>query len=239
MSLQPPAIELSGVSRRFGRTIALRGVDLQIGPAESVAVLGVNGAGKTTLLRTMCALARPTRGRISVLGLDPWSDRTRALSRVGVVGHQSYLYPELTCAENLRFFATMFGVADADEAVDEALGRVSLSHRRDDRAGALSRGLLQRLNLARATIHSPDLLILDEPDTGLDEPGRGILRQVIDGQVARGGSVVFTTHAIERGLSMATRCVLLERGSLRLDRPVSDGLFAEIAPLLSLSEPDQ
>lgn len=217
----PAFVALAGVSKRYGRTIALRGVDLVVKQAEAVAVLGTNGAGKTTLLRTIATLARPTRGSLRLFGLDPWRERSQVRARIGVVAHQPYIYPELTCRENLRFFATMFAVNNDAETLNAVLARVGLASRADDRAAALSRGLLQRLSLARAIVHEPDVLILDEPDTGLDAPGRAVLSEIIAGQTAAGGSVLFTTHALERALEIAHRCVVLERGVLTHDQPVA------------------
>lgn len=233
MSEPPPFVELAGVAKRFGRAVALRGIDLVVAPGEVVAVLGANGAGKTTLLRTIATLARPTRGRLRLFGLDPWRERTIVRARIGVVAHQPYLYPELTCRENLRFFATMFAAPADVPSIDAVLARVGLAARRDDRAASLSRGLLQRLSLARAIVHRPELLILDEPDTGLDAPGRAVLDNVIAEQAEAGGAVVFTSHAIDRALDIATRIVVLERGSLVLDQPATPGARAAAAAMLA------
>jgi heme exporter protein A len=150
-------------------------------------------------------------------------------ARLGVVAHQPYVYPELTCTENLTFFATMFGLTDTAERAAAALERVGLARRAGDRAATLSRGLLQRLNLARAILHEPLVLVLDEPDTGLDAAGREVLSELVRSQVGRGGSVVLTTHALEYGLDLATRVVVLADGRVVLDQPralVSDAAVA-------------
>jgi heme exporter protein A len=211
--------EIEHVYKRFGNKVALRDVNVTLTAGESVALLGANGAGKTTLLRTMATLSRPTRGRVAAFGVDAWSARSEVRARLGVVAHQPYVYPELTCTENLTFFATMFGLADTAERAAAALERVGLARRAGDRAATLSRGLLQRLNLARAILHEPLVLVLDEPDTGLDLAGREVLSELVRSQVARGGSVVLTTHALEYGLDLATRVIVLAEGRVVLDRP--------------------
>ncbi|MEX1158385.1 MAG: heme ABC exporter ATP-binding protein CcmA [Thermomicrobiales bacterium] len=207
------------VYKRFGTTIALRDVSFRLAAGEAVALLGANGAGKTTLLRTLATLSRPTRGSVRAFGVDAWSARAEVRARLGVVAHQPYIYPELSCAENLAFFATMFGLEDAGKRATRALERVGLAGRAGDRAATLSRGLLQRLNLARAILHDPSALVLDEPDTGLDAAGRDLLSEIVRSQVARGGSVVLTTHALDYALVLATRVVVLADGRVVLDEP--------------------
>lgn len=214
-----PFFEIEHVYKRFGKKVALRDVNVILTAGESVALLGANGAGKTTLLRTMATLSRPTRGHVTAFGIDAWSARSEVRGRIGVVAHQPYVYPELSCAENLVFFATMFGLSGASGLAAVALERVGLARRAGDRAATLSRGLLQRLNLARAILHDPLVLVLDEPDTGLDAAGREVLSDLVRSQVDRGGSVVLTTHALEYGLDLASRVVVLANGRIVLDRP--------------------
>jgi heme ABC exporter ATP-binding subunit CcmA len=214
-----PLFQVEHVYKRFGTKVALRDVNFKLIVGESVALLGANGAGKTTLLRTLATLSRPTRGRVTAFGVDAWSARPEIRARLGVVAHQPYVYPELSCAENLIFFATMFDLDDASDRAATALTRVGLAGRADDRAATLSRGLLQRLNLARAILHEPAALVLDEPDTGLDAAGRTVLSEIVRAQVARGGSVVLTTHALDFALELATRVVILADGRVMLDAP--------------------
>lgn len=210
-------IQLTHVYKRFGSRVALRDVNVTLRAAEAVAVLGANGAGKTTLLRTAATLARPTRGSVAAFGVDAWSERSQVRARIGVVAHQPYVYPELTCAENLRFFAAMFEVDD--RVVGVALDRLGLAERSGQRAGELSRGLLQRLNIARATLHDPAVLILDEPDTGLDAAGRAVLAEITGTHIERGGSVMFTTHSLDLAMSIATRVIVVRAGWIVLDAP--------------------
>jgi heme exporter protein A len=213
-----PYLESRGVYKRFGRDVILRDVNVQAMPGESIALLGANGAGKSTLLRLFATLSRPTRGTVLAFGEDAWDTRDSVRARIGVVAHQPFVYPELTCRENLHFFATMFSL-DGDQVVPPALDAVGLTTRRDSAASTLSRGLLQRLNLARAILHSPAVLILDEPDTGLDRSGRQVLTEIISEQRRRGGLVIFTTHSYEFGLEQASRVVALQEGEVSLDRP--------------------
>jgi len=200
----------------------LRDVSLQIAQGECVALLGANGAGKTTLLRTMATLSRPTRGTVFAFGVDAWQERQAVRSRLGVVAHQPWLYPELTCRENLRFFGTMFQLERLEERVEATLEHVGLGARLDDAAGTLSRGLLQRLNLARAVLHEPDVLLFDEPDTGLDAAGREVLARMVDEHVRAGGSAVVTTHALDLALDLATRVVVVSAGSIVVDANRTD-----------------
>lgn len=229
MTGEVPVFQVEHVYKRFGTKVALRDVSVVVRQGEAVAVLGANGAGKTTLLRAMATLSRPTRGVVRAFGGDAWSARAEVRARIGVVAHQPYVYPELSCRENLTFFGTMFGLAQPSVAAGTALQRVGLGRRADDRAATLSRGLLQRLNLARAILHEPSVLVLDEPDTGLDAAGREVLSEIVRSQVARGGSVILTTHALEYALELATRVVVLADGRVVLDEVrerVSDGQVA-------------
>jgi len=233
VSSTPPFFETSHVYKRFGTKIALRDVNVTLVAGESVALLGANGAGKTTLLRTLATLSRPTRGQVLAFGVEAWGARADVRSRIGVVAHQPYVYPELTCTENLAFFATMFGLDDVGRRAATALDRVGLTKRADDRAATLSRGLLQRLNLARAILHEPLVLVLDEPDTGLDAAGREVLSEIVRSQVARGGSVVLTTHALEYGVDLATRVVVIAEGQVVLDQPRERVSDVEVAAAIA------
>lgn len=227
-----PLLETRGVFRRYGRQVVLRDVSLAISPGESVGVFGANGAGKSTLLRMMATLTRPSRGEVLAFGEPVIANRIAVRRRIGVVGHQPYVYPELTCRENLRFFATMFKL-DPEEVIVPAIEAVGLGGREDSRASTLSRGLLQRLNIARATLHRPDVLILDEPDTGLDRAGRSVLEATVATVTGRGGAVVLTTHAHEFGLGLSTRTVVLQQGILAWDGSSSDLAVADLDRLVA------
>ncbi|MBI3743759.1 MAG: heme ABC exporter ATP-binding protein CcmA, partial [Chloroflexi bacterium] len=163
------AVQAQGISKRYGRNVALRSVDLEVRPGERVAVFGPNGSGKTTLLRILAGLTRQTKGKFWLHGANTGEQRQSIRRRLGVVAHHPYLYDDLSPEENLQFYARMFGLEDAPAKVEQALRTVGMEHRRRDRVRTLSRGMQQRVAIARALLHDPDLLLMDEPDTGLDQ----------------------------------------------------------------------
>jgi heme ABC exporter ATP-binding subunit CcmA len=177
-----------------------------------MALLGANGSGKTTLLRILAALIKPDTGTVCIGGWDIERDAQQVRRLVGFVTHQPYLYDELTALENLLFFGRMYAVKRPRERAAELLQRVGLAKRAGERAGALSRGQAQRLALARALLHSPQLLLLDEPDTGLDEEGNALLETLLQEHIERGGTTLFTTHNLERALKLSDRIGMLGSG---------------------------
>ena len=230
-------IELHGVSKRYGRQPALRSVDLDAQASSVVALLGANGAGKTTLLRILATLTQPTRGDYKAFGVDAWERRRDIRARLGFVGHRPFIYPELTCAENLVFYARMFELDDPNDRAASALTRVSLEDRADRPAASLSRGLLQRLDLARATLHNPALLVLDEPDTGLDASGRRLLTGLMQEHAGEGGLVIFTSHALDFAISSANRIVTLVGGEIAQDSPAQRVTPADLESVIGPSLP--
>jgi heme ABC exporter ATP-binding subunit CcmA len=203
------AVEAQGLVKFYGAMPALRGCDLTVAAGERVALLGPNGAGKSTLLKTLATLVRPTAGTLRLLGTDALRHPARVRARIGVLAHEPYLYRDLTAAENLRLYGQLYGLDALDERVRAALARVGMAERAHSRVGALSRGQQQRVALARALLHAPALLLLDEPDTGLDERGQALLAELVR---APGLTVVLATHALERALVLADRVVLLAAG---------------------------
>ncbi|MGI8912183.1 MAG: ABC transporter ATP-binding protein, partial [Chloroflexota bacterium] len=181
-----PVIEADRISRRYESGLVLRPLTLQVAAGERVALLGPNGAGKTTLLRLMSTLLRPSAGRLRLFGLDPQRDGVAVRARIGVVAHQSLLHPELTAAENLRYYAGLYDLADTGRRISAALLAVDLSTRANDRVRSFSRGMQQRLALARALQHRPELLLLDEPDAGLDVRALDLLPRMLAGSDAFG-----------------------------------------------------
>ncbi|HKS95076.1 MAG TPA: ABC transporter ATP-binding protein, partial [Terriglobia bacterium] len=163
-----PTLELRGVSKYFGDLVALRRVELRVEPGDAVLLYGPNGAGKTTLLRTLAALSRPTEGEVLFNGQDIHRHPGLSKGRVGFVSHATFLYGELTGRENLRFAGTLFGLDDLEPKIDRALDLFAVRERASEPVRGLSRGLQQRVSLARAFLHDPDFLLLDEPFTGLD-----------------------------------------------------------------------
>jgi heme exporter protein A len=209
------AIETRGLGRAFDEAWAVRDVDLQIPVGQRVLVLGANGSGKSTLLRLLATLLRPTTGSLRVAGLDPLQQANEVRRRIGLMAHRPLLYDNLSALENLRFYGRMFEVADAERRIDSLLRLVGMEGRADVRVRALSRGQQQRIALARALLHDPPLLLLDEPDTGLDEEGLAVLDRVIS-EGSR--TIVMTTHQAARALAWADRVLVLRAGRLNEDR---------------------
>src|SRR5947209_14849411 len=176
--------------------------------------MGANGVGKTTLLRILACLTEASSGSARIDGWDIVRDAQQVRRLVGFVAHQPYLYDELTALENLLFFGKMYAVKDARERTEDLLRRVGLEKRARERAGVLSRGQVQRLSLARALLHAPRLLLLDEPDTGLDEEGHELIARVLEEHSTGGGAVLFTTHQLERALKLAGTLVVLSKGRI-------------------------
>jgi heme ABC exporter ATP-binding subunit CcmA len=199
------AVRARGLVQRFGSQVALGPLDLALPVRGRLAVLGGNGAGKTTLLRVLATAVRPAAGRLELLGLDAGRQRDRLRARLGYLGHQAGLYPALTARENLEFFATLHGLGRRD--ADAALALVRLTPQGGRRAGQLSRGQQQRLALARAVLHRPELLVLDEPDASLDGEGRDLLGGLFEGR-----TVVMATHDAALARELCDRAMLLKAG---------------------------
>ncbi len=226
-----PVVEARGIGKVFGGLCALREVDLALEPGERVAVLGANGAGKSTLLRVLATLVRPSSGSLRLFGFDPWRRGDAARASLGFLGHQTWLYGELSAEENLRFYAEMYRLDDPAGTVRSWLGRVGLWDRRTARAAELSRGQQQRLGLARALLHEPRLLLLDEPDTGLDAAGLELLADLVTGGGSR--SVVFSSHSPERARAWSSRVTLLEQGRCISGGPTGATQIGDAAALVA------
>ncbi len=211
-------IEISKLRKTFGLRPVLRGVDLHIERAECVALLGANGSGKTTLLRILAGLSRPTSGEARIGGWLLPKEAAQIRAHLGYLGHLPLIYDDLTVEENLRFFARLYR-ADASH-IPALLERVGLARRAKDRAGTFSRGMAQRLGLARALLHAPDVLLFDEPYTGLDVDGAAMLDGVIREQRDAGRTILLTTHDLPRTLALCTRVVILNRGAIMAQAPV-------------------
>jgi heme exporter protein A len=212
------ALRTRGLEKRFGPLVALHALDLELAPGASLAVLGPNGAGKSTLLRVLAGLARPSAGTIEVAS----GARSRVARRraVGLVGHATFLTPTLTTRENLLLAARLHGLAAAGERVARALGDEELEAVAERRAGALSRGLAQRAAIARALLHDPALVLLDEPWTGLDARAAARLSGRLETEKRAGRALVVVTHDLARVVGLADRALVLVRGRARwLDGP--------------------
>lgn len=214
---QDALVEARGLVRAYGGRRVVNGVDLGIAGGECLALFGPNGAGKTTLLRLLAGLLRPSDGSALVGGHVARSADARAL--VGIISHQTMLYPALTALENVRFAATMHGVADAAASARAALERLGVADRADAPVRSLSRGMQQRVTAARALVHSPRVLLLDEPFSGLDDAGASALAGIVGGMAREGVAVLLVTHDAREGLALATHVAVINRGALVLHEP--------------------
>jgi heme exporter protein A len=236
-------IELRNLTKAFGRKLALRGLDLRVAPGESLVIFGPNGAGKTTLIRILSSLSRPTSGAVYIGGLDLKTHADGIRRHLGVVSHNPLLYDSLTAEENLRFFGRLYDVSGLEARVTLLLEQVGLAARRKDLVRTFSRGMTQRLSIARALLHDPEILLLDEPDTGLDPQAAEMLHRLLaelsgrssgmrpDAADRRQGptesstggadvaarTIVTVTHNLERGLALADRVIILANGRVVYD----------------------
>jgi heme exporter protein A len=204
-------VRASGLVKRFGERAAVNRVDVALDAGECLAVLGPNGAGKSTLLRMIASLLRPDEGSVAVCGHDLASAAGRARARIGYLGHDPLVYLDLTARQNLELYADLYGLDQPRERVDAALAGVGLLARSFDPVRTFSRGMAQRLGIARALLHEPSLLLLDEPYAGLDAAGTRLLDGVL-GDLANGRGEVVVTHEGERGVALAGRVLVLRAG---------------------------
>lgn len=228
-------VSARGLAKSFGAIPILRGIDLDVAGGEVVAVLGPNGAGKSTLLRILAGAMRPSAGWLAICGAEcfPARPSPATLSRVGFVGHDPLVYRDLTPRQNLAFFARAHRLDDPAQRAGAALERAGIAAAGNRPTHQLSRGMLQRLALARATLHDPEVLLLDEPFTGLDPDGAAHLEREIADARARGRAVVAITHDFAQAARIATRAVLVTRGRVALDRspvPPEQELSAAFRP---------
>ncbi|MGB7875158.1 MAG: heme ABC exporter ATP-binding protein CcmA [Anaerolineales bacterium] len=205
-------IEVKKLVKRFGLKTVLRGVDFEVQPGEFVALLGPNGAGKTTFLRILASLSRPSMGHVGIAGFNLPKEAAAVRARLGVVSHLPLLYEDLTAEENLTFFARMYGIRNYEARITEVLEMVGLEKRRKDLVRTFSRGMQQRLAIGRAVLHDPDVMLFDEPYTGLDQDASTMLDGVLQTVAGQGRTVVMTSHDLARAEDLATRFDILSRG---------------------------
>ncbi len=223
-------IEVHHLVKRFGPKVVLRNLEFQVAQGEFVALLGPNGAGKTTFLRILASLSRASLGELWIAGYALPQQASAVRKRLGVVSHQPLLYGDLSAEENLRFYGRMYGVQDLTNRIGEVLDLVGLGGRRRDLVRTFSRGMQQRLAIGRAILHDPEVLLLDEPHTGLDQDACDMLDHVLQQVAVRGRTVVMTSHDLTRIEDLATRFDVLSRGQIQasIDRKSlpRDGLLA-------------
>lgn len=221
-------ISIQGLQKRFGYKWVLRDINLEIGAGEWLTLFGPNGAGKTTLLRILATLSSPTQGRITIGPYDLAHAASQARGLLGVVAHQPMLYGDLSAEENLLFFARLYGVAQAQQRVAELLHRVGLEARRADRVRTFSRGMQQRLSIARALLPNPPVLLLDEPDDSLDPGAVEYLRDYFLSDAAQPRTVLMVSHNLARGLAWAHRVAVIAKGQLVYEGKAAATSLSEI-----------
>ena len=206
-----PLVQVEGLVRTFGHRRALAGVDLTLADGDCLALFGPNGAGKTTLLRVLAGLLKPTAGRARIAGVQlPAGAEARAV--VGLISHNSMLYDALTARENIEFVARLYGLADPRAAAADALRRMRIDDRARTVVRALSRGMQQRVSIARAVVHAPRVLLLDEPYSGLDEGGASALTALLVELRRAGTALIIVTHNLGEGLALATQSAIMHAG---------------------------
>lgn len=212
--VNPDMILASGISKSFAKQRVLVDVSFSVAPGECIQLLGDNGSGKTTLLRALATLISVDQGSLVIDGYDSQKDKTCIRGKIGFLGHQPLVYSNLTVSENLNFSASLFQIVNYRIKLSEVLDRVGLADFRDKRAGMLSHGLMKRLSMARILLQEPEILLLDEPETGLDNQGVSMLQELVNANKLRGGSTVMTTHNPESTRSIADRVLMLTGGKI-------------------------
>lgn len=223
-----PLIETQSLVKAYDLLPVLRKLDLSIARGEFVALLGPNGSGKSTLLRLLCGLSKPTAGVIRIGGWELPDEAYAVRAQIGLVSHKSLLYDNLSARENLVFFARLYNLPSEsiEERIRDLLGQVGLAKRAHDRVRTFSRGMLQRLSIARALIHNPEILFLDEPYTGLDQDASAVLDTLLRASQAAGRTILMSTHDLNRAAALPTRVIILSRGVIGYNQP-----SAELDPL--------
>ncbi len=216
-----PAIEVQGVSKAYGRSVALNNLDLQVPWGRALAIFGPNGSGKTTLIKSLATLSKPDVGVIRIAGLDTRRDGSYVRRLIGVLTHDPLLYDDLTARENLRFTARMFGLENHAERIETLCSTLDISSRLEHRVGTLSHGWKKRFSLARALLHDPPILLLDEPESGLDDQSIAGLGELVRAESVLRRTVVLTTHNFQRGLELADEVAILTKGRLVYREPTS------------------
>lgn len=211
-------IEIKKLVKAFGSRVVLRGIDLHIPPGQFVTLMGANGAGKTTLLNIVATLSKLTAGQVIIGGVDVCAQAAYIRRYIGLVSHKTLLYDDLSAEQNLTFYAKMYDVADRERRIETVLQQVGLWGRQKDPVRTYSRGMQQRLAIARAILHDPPILLLDEPDTGLDQHAAGMLSELLAAVDTHRRTVLMTSHNLERSFNLGDRVLILANGKIAYDR---------------------
>lgn len=230
LNKEPLALEVKKLTKVFGDRKALDNVSFSLPQGAFLSIFGPNGAGKTTMLRMLSTLARPTSGAIRVMRLDAKEDPDKVRDHIGLISHNSMLYPDLTAMENMMFVARLYGIIDPEARVRELLRAVELDHRRFDMVRTFSRGMTQRLSIARALINDPDVVFLDEPYAGLDPHAVEIFDELIGG-LREERTFVMVSHDLQKGFSACTHAMMLARGRVMVCAPKDELDFDEFKGL--------
>ena len=211
---QTLAVEVQGLTKSFGNHLALRGLDLAVRKGEFLTIFGPNGAGKTTFIKILATIIKPTSGSVRVAGFYLKDAPVQIRCNIGVVSHQPFLYDNLTAFENLKFYGKMYDVLNLEERIHALATRFELTPRLHHQVHTFSRGMRQRLSIARAVIHNPPIILLDEPETGLDQHAAAMLQEMLDAMGAENATVIMTTHSLEYGLKTGNRVAILAGGRI-------------------------
>jgi ABC-type multidrug transport system ATPase subunit len=215
------AIEVEGLTKSFGHHFALKKVNLRVKKGRFLTIFGPNGAGKTTLIRTLSTLTKPTSGNLRVAGFD-LEEGEELRRRIGVISHQTFLYDDLTAYENIRFYGRMYDVENLEPRVEEVIEEVGLSLRKHELVRTFSRGMQQRLSIARAIVHHPEVLFFDEPYSGLDQHAAKNFKDLLKGLHTGERTIVMTTHDLSRGLEISDRVAILVRGRMVYEEEIKN-----------------
>lgn len=207
-------IKIEDLSKSFGSFYALRDISLEILPGDFWIVVGPNGAGKTTLLKIIATLSQPSNGRIDINGIISGKNKLEIRKRIGFIGHQSFLYNNLTAEENLKFYARMYDLNNASQKIEDILSRVGLLERKGDLVRTFSRGMQQRLSIGRALLTDPNIILLDEPFSGLDQSAIDNFVHIFTSLISSDRIIIMTTHNLQLGLQLATHFAVLSKGKL-------------------------
>jgi heme exporter protein A len=229
-------INVEHVSKYFGDKQALRDISFNIQQGDYVALIGINGAGKTTLIRILSTLTKATSGHVTINGISTKKDPQSVRKQIGIVSHYTFLYDELSAEENLKFYAKMYLVENARQRIDDLLDQVNLSSRRYDLVRTFSRGMQQRLALARAILHQPKILLLDEPFSGLDVNASEMLNGLLEHFIQKDSTVLITTHDINFARSTAHRILAIKDGIIVADAASAESSFERIKSILKTEE---